>query len=266
MSADALRRQRVEIWLEALVILAALATIPVTYAESRGVEGWPIVAGDWVIWTIFTLEFVVLYWFATDKRVYVRGNLLSVFIIIVSFPLLPSLLALARLIRLVRLVRLLRLLRLATVTTKGLRALQRIFGRQGVLFVGAASIILILAGGAALALLEPEVTDGGVGTGIWWAIVTATTVGYGDVAPETVAGRIVGVMLMLLGIGIVGTLAASIAAHFIDSDDGVEVEHLRERISELERVHDRLDRIEENQHRIEQLLQSSRPQPDSAKE
>jgi voltage-gated potassium channel len=118
----------------------------------------------------------------------------------------------------------------------------------------------VLAGGAALALLEPEVTDGGVGTGIWWAIVTSTTVGYGDVAPESIPGRIVGVILMLLGIGIVGTLAASIAAHFIESDESDEsdeVKQLRERIADLEQVRDRLERIEESQNRIERLLKTA---------
>jgi hypothetical protein len=130
------RRERIEQWLEGLVILAALATIPVTYAQAQGSQSWLVSVGDWVIWVIFALEFVVLYQFAVDKRSYLRGNLLSIFIVVVSFPLLPNLLALARLIRLIRLVRVLRLVRLASVTTKGLHALRRIFGRQGVLFIG----------------------------------------------------------------------------------------------------------------------------------
>jgi voltage-gated potassium channel len=250
------REQRVELVLEALVIIAAMATIPLTYAESQGATGPLVTTADWGIWAIFTLEFVILYYYARDKRTYVRQSWLSIAIVIVSFPVLPYLLQLARLVRLIRLIRLVRLLRLAGATSIGLRALQRIFGRQGVLFVGTASIILVLAGGAALALLEPEVTDGGVGTGIWWALVTATTVGYGDVAPETVAGRAVGVMLMFLGIGIVGTLAASIAAYFIDPDESEELAELRKRVAELEDLNDRLDRIEVQQSRIEDLVRN----------
>jgi voltage-gated potassium channel len=256
------RQQRIESWLEILVVIAALATIPVTYLQAREETGTGLLIADWAIWIIFTVEYVVLMRFASNRREYARREWLPLFIIIVSFPLLPNLLALARLLRLVRLVRLFRLLRLATVTAKGIRALERVFGRQGVVFVGIASIILVLAGGAAMALLEPDATDQNIGTGIWWALVTATTVGYGDIAPQTVAGRLVGVVLMLLGIGIVGTLAASIAAYFVDADDEAEVKELRERLSQLEEVRERLDRIETNQQRIEQLLREQRTESD----
>jgi voltage-gated potassium channel len=248
-------RQRIEHWLEVLVIIAALATIPVTYIQARGDTSLELRIADWTIWAIFTMEYVVLLLFASNRRAYVRREWLVLMIIVVSFPLLPNLLALARMLRLVRVVRLLRLLRLAGVTARGLSALQRVFGRRGVLFMGVASIILVLAGGAAMTLLEPEATDQDIGTGLWWAIVTATTVGYGDVAPQTIAGRVVGVILMLLGIGIVGTLAASIAAYFVSTDeDDAEVTRLREQVARLEDINDRLDQIDERQQRIELML------------
>lgn len=264
IDSRATREQQIEHRLEILVIVAAVATIPVTFAESQGISGWPILTVDWAIWLIFTAEFVVLYRFAHDKRSYVKRSWLSIIIIVVSFPLLPYLLSLARLARLIRLMRLFRLMRLTAVTAVALEALNKIFGRQGVVFVGLSSVILILAGGAALALIEPEITEGGFTTGVWWAIVTATTVGYGDIAPQTSAGRIVGVMLMLLGIGIVGTLAASIAAYFVQQEDPEEVQNLKARIAELEDLDQRLERIEQQQERIEQLLRESRPPDQSA--
>ena len=50
--------------------------------------------------------------------------------------------------------------------------------------------------------------------GLWWSIVTATTVGYGDLSPNTQIGRLVAIMLMLIGIGIVGMLTGSITTYF----------------------------------------------------
>jgi voltage-gated potassium channel len=50
---------------------------------------------------------------------------------------------------------------------------------------------------------------------LWWAIVTVTTVGYGDRFPTTEGGRIVAVVLMLVGIGLIGTLTATVASVFI---------------------------------------------------
>jgi hypothetical protein len=105
------RQQWIETWLEILVVIAALATIPVTYLQARGETGTDLLIADWTIWLIFTVEYLALMRFASNRREYARREWLPLFIIIVSFPLLPHLLALARLLRLVRLVRLFRLFR-----------------------------------------------------------------------------------------------------------------------------------------------------------
>jgi voltage-gated potassium channel len=62
--------------------------------------------------------------------------------------------------------------------------------------------------------------------GVWWAVVTVTTVGYGDLYPHTVPGRIVAIALMLVGIGFLAVLTATVASHFVQvdsADDGREI-------------------------------------------
>ena len=69
--------------------------------------------------------------------------------------------------------------------------------------------------------------------GIWWPLVTATTVGYGDMFPITPEGRGIGAVMMLAGISLLSVVTANIAAFFLEQDtDG------------LADIRDRLDRIE----------------------
>ncbi|MDI1289432.1 MAG: potassium channel family protein, partial [bacterium] len=50
---------------------------------------------------------------------------------------------------------------------------------------------------------------------VWWAIVTTTTVGYGDYTPVTPAGRAIAIVVMIVGVGLIGTVSATVAAFFV---------------------------------------------------
>ncbi len=75
------------------------------------------------------------------------------------------------------------------------------------------------------------------GEALWWAVVTVTTVGYGDRVPETAAGQGVAVVLMLVGIGLVGVLTATIASFFVSEqrdDLRLAVQSVQEQLSRVE--------------------------------
>ncbi|OQP07403.1 ion transporter [Geobacillus sp. 46C-IIa] len=77
------------------------------------------------------------------------------------------------------------------------------------LFAAASAMIVLF--GALMRLIEPE-TFRTVFDGIWWAIVTAATIGYGDIVPKTVAGKLAAIVLIALGTGIITAYFASISA------------------------------------------------------
>ena len=85
--------------------------------------------------------------------------------------------------------------------------------------------VTVIIGGLILQWLEPgEISEGN--TPFWWAIVTMTTVGYGDFSPKTVEGRLFAVIIMFIGISLVSLLTASISSIFvaqkIREDKGLE--------------------------------------------
>jgi len=155
----------------------------------------------WVIWALFVIDFVMnlilaerkVRWFFTHFHEF----------LIVALPALRPL-------------RLLRLVTLLAVLQRGAgRALR---GRVVIYAVGA-SVILVFV--ASLAELDVERGQPGsrienFGQALWWACVTITSVGYGDIAPVTFIGRVIAVGVMIAGIALLGTVTATLASFFID--------------------------------------------------
>lgn len=222
--------------LETSVVVAAVVTIPLVIELEWGARDVLLDAIDWAIWSVFVLDYVVLGIMAPNRREYLLHNWIGLAIVVISFPPLPVLLDV---VRLARVVTLLRLIRLATVIARGVGALRAALGRPGLLYVASVTALLILTAAGVLTLVEPDTVKGDYWNGVWWAVVTTTTVGYGDIAPVTPGGRILGAILMFVGIGMVATLAASIAAHFVAQDE------LKKEEADVSILMKRLDRLEE---------------------
>jgi voltage-gated potassium channel len=83
------------------------------------------------------------------------------------------------------------------------------------------------------------------GDALWWAVVTVTSVGYGDKYPVTAAGRAVAVVLMITGIALFGVVTASIASYFVEQDQDHRAEaRMDEILAVLHRLEARLDAAE----------------------
>jgi voltage-gated potassium channel Kch len=92
--------------------------------------------------------------------------------------------------------------------------------------------VLVVVAGASVSLVDSHDVPN-LWAGIWWAVVTITTVGYGDVQIKTVAGQIVAMALMIVGIGFISVLTATVASSFIARGD--EHQELVETLRSIER-------------------------------
>ena len=93
--------------------------------------------------------------------------------------------------------------------------LETLFNSRRLRTILAALIFFVFLFGYLFYISEPDVRD--LGDGIWWALVTITTVGYGDITPVTTLGRVVASSLMLLGLGLIATITAIVSSKFIQN-------------------------------------------------
>jgi voltage-gated potassium channel len=236
--SDVWRRSLVPKLFDPLVIAGALATLPMIVLLERQFPPVWVHAVEWIVWLIFFLEYIAVLSISRSKVAYMKANRIGLAIVLLSFPELPAVLSI---VRLVRLVRFFRLLRLWGVTVRLISSLGAVLGRTGLVYVASLSLVLLVAGGSALAILEPNTVRGGFLDGLWWAVVTATTTGYGDIAPVTAGGRLIAVLLMVTGVGLISTLAAAITAHFVAEDKDAT---LRDILRRLERIESLLEKPE----------------------
>ena len=206
---------------EPVVLVATLALIPVLVIESDvKSSGWQdfATAANWTIWAVFLAELGFVLTVAPRKVAALRTHWLDTAIVVLTVPAFGSFLSS---LRLVRLARLLRLLRLGAVVTRALQRERALSSEVVFRFVALLTLLIVVVSGAAESLVDTRDFKS-VWDGIWWAVVTVTTVGYGDKYPTTIEGRIIAMLVMLIGIGFLSVLTATIASRFVRTDTGTE--------------------------------------------
>jgi voltage-gated potassium channel len=236
-------------------LVAALLVIPVIAAEELNVtEPWRTVGtiANWTIWLVFLAEVVAMLRVVENRWEWVREHPLEVAIVILTPPFLPASLQSARAFRLLRLFRL-------VITV---RQIKSFFSMEGLRYASVVAVFGIIGGGAAFAAVETtqKLT---AWDGIWWAVSTVTTVGYGDIVPKTDAGRVIGIAVMVIGVGYVAMLTAALAQLFLTSLIGKEAKAVEKETHYAEDVVlARLDALAVQMERLEHRLLTPSTDPD----
>jgi voltage-gated potassium channel len=135
------------------------------------------------------------------------------------------------------------------------RSVQRAVARRRIFpYLAAATLVLALGAGFLMTIVD-EKDFPNFGLAVWWAIVTLATVGYGDVVPTTVPGRVVGSLVILLGVTFLAFLTATVTSLFVSSDQERAKEHeLEEREVADKELRELLERLEQRLASIEERL------------
>jgi voltage-gated potassium channel len=154
-----------------------------------------------VIWGLFLADYLMRLTLSRFRWGFVRYHLFDLIVL-----LLP-------------LLRPLRMLRLVTALLVLNRRTERWTRGRLAVYVGGTTVLLVAVGALAILDAERQSPDGNIGDypqALWWAIVTITTVGYGDFYPTTLTGRFVALGLMIGGIGLIGFVTGSLATWIVE--------------------------------------------------
>ena len=221
----------------------ALALIPALIIEDQATDPTlrqMALMVNWAVWLAFCAEYGLKLTLAPSRVTFVRAAWFDLLIILLSPPfLVPDAFEGARSLRVLRVLRLARVLAVVALTWK---LLGRVLKRHRFHQLGVVAIVLVGLCAVCVYYLErganPSITT--FGDALWWAVVTATTVGYGDVSPVTSEGRVLAVLLMMAGIGVIGAFTATVASFFLEEDEASESAKFQQQLNVIENKLDHL--------------------------
>lgn len=186
-------------------ILAAAMSVLILLDATEGL-GSSLRALFIMIYLIFFADVITRLSRAKNKKKFLRRNYMDILALIPIHGIFPMPAGTVS-----DVLKVLGLLRIVAFLSRPLRKVRSFFNTNGFKYVAFATVMTIITGGVLIHYAEGM----RYGDGIWWAFVTATTVGYGDISPSTTYGRMIAMVLMLVGIGLIGSLTSTLTSFFL---------------------------------------------------
>ncbi|WP_429970771.1 ion channel [Fructilactobacillus sp. Tb1] len=215
-----MNKKTIENVYESLIILLALISIILVildFANILNIEKYPYNFIDESIWIIFIGDYFGGLILSKNKKNYIKSHIFDLIAIIPVNALFSifKIFRLTRILRFAKIFKLLRLIRFIGIAGKLKQRVTKFLKTNGFIYmlIICSSILVISA------LLFSITENISFDKSLWWAITTSTTVGYGDISPKTKFGKIIAIILMLVGISFVGILTSTFTAYFTDKEE-----------------------------------------------
>jgi len=204
------------------IVTSVLLVVVESVGEVRGRFEWELRSLEWLFTVLFTVEYGLRLVASPLPLRYAR----SFFGVVDLLAILPTYLSLffpgahsMMVIRGLRLLRIFRVFKLGRFLSEGNVLRQALWSsREKVIVFMGTVLILVTILGSAMYLIEGEEHGfKNIPVSIYWAIVTMTTVGYGDIAPQTALGKLLAAGVMVLGYGIIAVPTGIVTAEIVES-------------------------------------------------
>ncbi len=206
-----------------ILIYSILASVLIVIFESITVANTKyrtlFALGEWFFTILFTIEYILRIYVVKRKAVYIFSfygivDLLSILPTFLSL-FLPGIQYLLD-IRILRLARIFRIFKLSRFISEGqvLRRALIASMHKIIVFFSTLALLVVVIGSLMYVIEGPENGYKNIPTGIYWAIVTLTTVGYGDISPQTAAGQFIASFVMIIGYSIIAVPTGIFTAEF----------------------------------------------------
>lgn len=220
-----------------IIIFLIILNLVIVVLDTFNLPAWYKLTSEvieYVSVIVFTLEYLARLWVADltyknltpnqarTKHVFSFMAIVDLFAILPFY--IPFLIPIdLRILRSIRMIRLMRLMKINRYTT-AMKTILNVFNNKKSQLLSSFAIVLILMLISSVLMYnlehpaQPEIFRNAF-SGLWWAVATFTTVGYGDIFPITMGGRVMAGVIAVLGIGLVAIPTGIISAGFIELID-----------------------------------------------
>lgn len=243
-------------WFKAALAIVSIVLIVLDFAAIIDING---TNSKWfwlnnIILIILAIDYFYRLYLAKDRRAFFRNNIFEL-VAIIPVGIAFNWMKFAQLGDIGLYFRLLRLIRLAGLVGM----LKDILHTHGILYVIYFSIAFLMLGSVAISITEHVSLD----QAFWWAITTASTVGYGDISrhtisPQSLLGKLVILAMILIGVGVMGIVTSSLTAYLMRRNEGKV--SIKDKDAELTLILDKLDRLEQQNKLLAQQTQNLQEQ------